>query len=168
MQMRGQRRGHGHHVERAGFVVVGALARSEAVGLPHVAVAFAGKVAFGGGHRLGGSLLGLARFLGFRGLLGGQVLVAHVVGVAVLFQERILAQRVMNLLGEFERGELQQAHGVLQARGQRLCLALFRTEVHRTHWFLLSVGARGAGKSCRIRVHASVDCNGRARNLVRG
>src|ERR1700748_545567 len=28
---------------------------------------------------------------------------------------------------------------MLQAGGQRLRLALFRAEVHRTHWFLLSV-----------------------------
>jgi hypothetical protein len=168
VQVRGERRRDGHHVERAGLVVVGTLARTEAVGLPHVAVAFARQVTLGCGHGLGGGLLGFAGLLRLGGLLGRHVLVALVVGIAVLFQERVLAQGVVDLLGEFERGELQQAHGVLQAGGQRLCLALFRTEVHRTHWFLLSVGARGAGKSCRIRVHASMDCNARARNRICG
>ncbi len=144
VQVRGERGGHGHHVERAGLVVVGTLARPEAVGLPHVAVALAGQVALGRCHGLGGGLLGLAGLLGLGGLLRGEAFVALVVGIAVLLEERVLAQGVVDLLGELERGELQQPNGVLQAGGQRLRLALFRTEVHRTHWFLLSGGAAPA------------------------
>jgi hypothetical protein len=40
------------------------------------------------------------------------------------FEERVLAHGVVHLLGEVERGKLQQPHGMLQARGDGVLLSL--------------------------------------------
>jgi hypothetical protein len=154
VQVRRERGRHRHHVERARLVVVRALARAEAVRLPHVAIAFAGQLA------LGGTIVSVAALRASRrrrrprraARLGG------VFGLGVFLEEGVLAKRVMHLLRELEGGQLQQPHRMLEARRQGLLLALFGAKVQRTHRNLLYFeGWPRPGNICRAGVHD--ECN---------
>jgi hypothetical protein len=127
----------GDHVERADVVVAALLAHARRRLLP--VLALVGRV---GDRRVASRSMPR----GSPSPLDGADLDAAGVGRGVLdLEERIAPHRVLHFLGEVERGELQQAHRVLQSRRDRVLLSLSRLQGREVHRSIRSrVGKRAA------------------------